>query len=204
MTVLAIEGVKIGFVAFTDWRNAPAPEFSRRIVMTRRLARDDWRAVGNAGTDLMCAVPHWGREFCHFPVSGTRSLARKLAEQGIGLVAGHHAHVVQPVERIGQTVVAYGLGDFLGSAFFRQPWPGRIGAMLAVDVSADPSSRGRIAAYDMVPFMRMRDRRRERLVAVAALGEAWKVRVGERLSRVLGMRVPTLQALDKPVRDDIR
>ena len=40
-------------------------------------------------------------------------------------------------------MAAYGLGDFLGTALPRQPWPGRIGAMLVVEVSVDQASRGR-------------------------------------------------------------
>lgn len=188
VTTLSVEGVTIGLVAFTDWRNGHARDFGRRVVMTRRLARDDWRSVCAVKADLLCAVPHWDWEFCHFPRTGTRALAHRLAAQGIGLIAGHHAHVVQPVERIGDTVVAYGLGDFLGTAFSRQPWPGRIGAMLVADVSADRLTAGRVAAYEVVPFMRLRGRRRERLVGVGRLSGALKDKVAERLSRVLGFR----------------
>jgi poly-gamma-glutamate capsule biosynthesis protein CapA/YwtB (metallophosphatase superfamily) len=190
VTTLAIEGVTIGLVAFTNWRNAHARDFGKRVVMTRRLARDNWRSVCEVQADLLCAVPHWDWEFRHFPRAGTRALAYRLATQGIGLIAGHHAHVVQPVERIGDTVVAYGLGDFLGTAFFRQPWPGRIGAMLVADVSADHPTIGRIAAYEMVPFMRLRERQRERLVGIGNLNGKLKEKVTDRLSRVLGMKLP--------------
>ena len=146
---------------------------------------------GAAGADLVCAVPHWDWEFRHFPRPETRAWARRLAELGVGLVAGHHAHVVQPVERIGETLVAYGLGDFLGTAFARQPWPGRIGAILVVDVSTDLATRGRVAGYRMVPFMRLREGDRERLVPLdkvagpsgrqgaGALGRGLSGRVGE-------------------------
>ncbi|MEK8143301.1 CapA family protein [Streptomyces sp. M10(2022)] len=41
-------------------------------------------------------------------------LARRLAgETGIDLVIGHHAHVVQPMEKVDGTWVAYGLGNQL-------------------------------------------------------------------------------------------
>jgi poly-gamma-glutamate capsule biosynthesis protein CapA/YwtB (metallophosphatase superfamily) len=186
VTTLAIDGVTIGLVAFTDWRNADARVFGRRVVMTRRLARNEWRSVCNVRADLLCAVPHWDWEFRHFPRQGTRELAHRLAAQGIGLIAGHHAHVVQPVERIGDTVVAYGLGDFLGTAFFRQPWHGRIGAMLIADISADRPSIGRVASYEMVPFVRLRDRYRERLVDIGRLSGVLGEKVRARLARVLG------------------
>ncbi|RUZ55202.1 metallophosphatase, partial [Mesorhizobium sp. M7A.F.Ca.US.003.02.2.1] len=134
--------------------------------------------------DLLCAVPHWDWEFRHFPRDGTRALARRLAGQGAGLIAGHHAHVVQPVEKIDGTIVAYGLGDFLGTAFARQPWPGRIGSILVVDVSADAGTRGRIASYRMHPFMRLRAGDHERLVLMEALEGRMRDRVAERLKAV--------------------
>jgi len=33
----------------------------------------------------------------------------------VDLLVGHHAHVVQPVERIGDEVVVYGLGNLLSN-----------------------------------------------------------------------------------------
>ena len=188
VTTLAIDGLAVGLVAFTDWRNGAARDFAKRILMTGRLASEDWRSVCTTHADLICAVPHWDWEFRHFPQVGTRALAHRLAARGIGLIAGHHAHVVQPVERIGDAIVAYGLGDFLGTAFFRQPWPGRIGAMLVADVSADRLTKGRIAAYEMVPFVRLRDRGRERLVGIGKLNGAFGEKVSERLARVLGTK----------------
>ena len=125
---------------------------------------------------MLCAIPHWDFEFRHFPRDETRALARKLVESGVGLIAGHHAHVVQPAERIGGALVAYGLGDFLGTALARQPWPGRIGVILAVDISADPATRGKIAAYRFHPFLRIGQRANERLVPI----DAAEGRTGER------------------------
>ncbi|MBN9273993.1 MAG: CapA family protein, partial [Mesorhizobium sp.] len=119
---------------------------------------------------------------------GTRALARRLAGAGFGLLAGHHAHVLQPVERIGDTLVAYGLGDFLGTAFARQPWPGRIGGILVADVSTDPGTRGRIASYRLHPFMRLRAGDHERLVAVDGLAGAQRRRVEDRLAAIFPER----------------
>ena len=122
-----------------------------------------------AGTaDLLCTVPHWDLEFRHFPRAETRGLARKLSGEGAGLIVGGHAHVVQPVGRIDGALVAYGLGDFLGTALPRTPWALRIGAMLSVEVSADEGTRGKIAAYRVVPFLRQRQGRHERLVSLEA------------------------------------
>ena len=181
---LAVGPINIGLAAFTLWRNGDADLFAGRVSMDSDA---DWaREAGSV--DLLCAVPHWDWEFRHFPRAETRALARRLAARGVGLIAGHHAHVVQPVERIGGAVVAYGLGDFLGTAFARQPWPGRIGGMLVVDVSADAGTRGAIAAYQLHPFVRLRAGDHERLAEVDGLDGAMKRKVMGRLEALFGGR----------------
>ena len=42
-----------------------------------------------------------------------RAIALALAEAGADVIVGHHAHVAQPVEVIGGTLVLYGLGNLL-------------------------------------------------------------------------------------------
>jgi poly-gamma-glutamate capsule biosynthesis protein CapA/YwtB (metallophosphatase superfamily) len=158
---IEVEALRIGFLAFTQWRNASAAEFAGRVAMADGIA--GWKEHAKA-VDLICAVPHWDFEFRHFPQPQTRVLARRLAGDGVGLVVGGHSHVVQPVERVGGAFVAYGLGDFLGTVLPRTPWPLRIGAMLSVEVSADDDTRGQVSAYRFVPFVRERRIRRERLM----------------------------------------
>ncbi|MER8827925.1 CapA family protein [Mesorhizobium sp. M0938] len=181
---LAVGPLTIGFAAFTLWHNAGAAAFAGRVSMQGDPTK--WPRDAADGADLICAVPHWDWEFRHFPQAATRALARHLAAQGVGLIAGHHAHVVQPVERIGKALVAYGLGDFLGTAFARQPWPGRIGGILTVDISADVGTRGAVAAYRLHPFMRLRAGDHERLVPAEALEGALGQKVMARLDAVLG------------------
>jgi len=175
----------IGFAAFTLWRNADAAPFAERVSMRSDPAA--WpKDAADKSIDLRCAIPHWDWEFRHFPHPQTQALARQLAAHGVGLIAGHHAHVVQPVQWVGRTLVAYGLGDFLGTALARQPWPGRIGGIFVVDVSADLGKRGAIAGYRMHPFMRLRAGGHERLVPVEALAGRMKGKVEERLKAIFG------------------
>jgi poly-gamma-glutamate synthesis protein (capsule biosynthesis protein) len=143
------------------------------------------------GCDLICALPHWDWEFRHFPRAETCALARRLAKAGAGLIVGGHSHVVQPAERSGDTLVAYGLGDFLGTASARQSWPGRICAVLSVDVSLDDGTRGRIAAYRLHPFFRLREAQREHLTPIEELDESLRSRVIERLAKLSGRGAST-------------
>lgn len=172
--------LRFGFAAFTLWRNAEETLFAGRVSMDSGPA--GWP---RDGLDLLCAVPHWDWEFRHFPRAETRALARRLASQGVGLIAGHHAHVVQPVERIDDTIVAYGLGDFLGTALARQPWPGRIGGIFVADVSADEGTRGVVASYRLHPFVRLRAGDHERLVPMEGLAGAVRAKVEGRLRAIV-------------------
>ena len=73
---------------------------------------------------------HWGVEYQVAPTSRQRVIAATLADAGADVVIGHGPHVLQPVEWLGQTLVAYGLGNFL----FDQPFPRDLswGAILSV------------------------------------------------------------------------
>lgn len=162
-------GLSIAVAAFTQWRNAPAEAFAGRVTMLDDFLRDSLPVLPKVAADLVCVVAHWDREFRHFPQPATRDLARRLAEAGAVLIVGHHAHVLQPAAHIGETLVAYGIGDLLSTALPRQPWPTRLGAVLAIDVSADPASAGRVVAWRFEPFFREHEGGRERLVPLGAV-----------------------------------
>ncbi len=72
----------------------------------------DARQAEQAGADVVIASLHWGQEYRHEPTDEQVALAeRLLADPAIDLIVGHHAHVVQPFERVGGEWVAYGLGN---------------------------------------------------------------------------------------------
>lgn len=185
--LVAAGGLAIAFDAYSHWHNAPREEFAASIRTAPHAGEESDPTRGADGlADVHCAVPHWDWEFRHFPRAETRTAARRLAAGGARLVVGHHAHVVQPVEQVGDTLVAYGLGDFLGTAWARTRWPLRIGALLVVDVAATGPGRGRIVHHAVVPFMRLRDGLRERLVPVDDLPQDLRGKVVSRLDMVLG------------------
>ncbi len=56
---------------------------------------------------------HWGDEFMDRPRTWQRELAKTFINKGACLIIGHHPHVVQGIEQIGNGLVAYSLGDFI-------------------------------------------------------------------------------------------
>ena len=72
--------------------------------------------------DWLIVHMHWGVELAQLPTPAQRQWAHELASSGVDAILGHHPHVLQPIELIDDTVVAYSLGNFLFSSSF---WRGR-------------------------------------------------------------------------------
>ena len=70
-------------------------------------------AEAAADADFVVAYFHFGREYDARPTARQRDLARAAADAGAALVAGAHAHVLQPIERRGGSLILYGLGNFV-------------------------------------------------------------------------------------------
>ncbi len=73
---------------------------------------------------------HWGGEYQAAPGPRQQAIAARLAQAGAAVIVGHGPHVLQPIEWISDTLVAYSLGNFL----FDQSYPVdcRWGAILHV------------------------------------------------------------------------
>ena len=65
--------------------------------------------------DLLMVAMHWGEEYTHTPNSNQKEIAEYLASLGVDIIIGHHPHVIQPIDFIGNTMVIYSLGNFIAS-----------------------------------------------------------------------------------------
>lgn len=63
--------------------------------------------------DFTTVVIHWGIEHYSYPTPNQRREAKELIQAGADLIIGHHPHVLQGVERVGNGLVCYSLGNFL-------------------------------------------------------------------------------------------
>ena len=70
------------------------------------------KAARAAGADLVVVALHAGEEYQPMPNAQQKQAAKKLlADPNIDLVYGHHAHVVQTMEKINGKWAIYGLGN---------------------------------------------------------------------------------------------
>ena len=69
-------------------------------------------SLKEAGCDLVIFAPHWGVEGTYRPTEAQVELAHAVIDAGADIVWGSHPHVLQPVERYGDGVIYYSLGNF--------------------------------------------------------------------------------------------
>ena len=117
-TVVEAAGVRVGHVAATFSTNGvPLPagrEWAVDVVAVPDVGRVLAAAARarRAGAEVVVASLHCCLEYRHEPTEAQVAAVRRLlASPDVDLVLGHHAHVVQPVERIDGEWVAYGLGN---------------------------------------------------------------------------------------------
>jgi poly-gamma-glutamate synthesis protein (capsule biosynthesis protein) len=118
-----VRGVRVSVFAATDVLDSFAvgswPALADRpglaVVKDAGLARlaDAVRVEKADHADVVAVVVHWGVELVACPSARQQEVAQALADAGADVVAGSHAHVLQPTVRTGRTVVAYGLGNFV-------------------------------------------------------------------------------------------
>jgi Bacterial capsule synthesis protein PGA_cap len=108
---IPVRGITVGLVAFCYGPPAgrSSPGVAPHDFKTMRKALKSARAHA----DFVIAALHDGLEYSDVPPSDTRARFRFLAENGADLVVGHHPHVLQGLEWVGNVPVAYSLGDFL-------------------------------------------------------------------------------------------
>lgn len=116
-------GVTVGHLSYAYGFNglplpADAPWTANAIDANRVLT--DAAAVRAAGAEVVVVSLHWGAEYRTAPTAEQAALAPQLlASSDVDVLLGHHAHVVQPIQRIAGEVVVYGMGNFLSNQ-----WPG--------------------------------------------------------------------------------
>jgi len=145
-----INGQRIAILSALDWLepalipawsatdSQPGVAFSidrTRLVAAVRAVRPE--------VDTLVVFLHWGTEdtYCASPEQG--DLASTLLAEGADIVVGSHAHRVFGAGRVGSSLVAYGLGNFV---YWREDGEsGRSGVLLVTATGRD------VDAYSWVP-----------------------------------------------------
>ena len=99
---------------------------------------------------------HWGQEHIHYPNYDHIELARKFCINRKLVIHGHHPHVIQGIEKVNDSIIAYSLGNFC----FDDVYTKKSAAPL-VKLSNDNKESfvmilniedGIVAGYEIIPF----------------------------------------------------
>jgi poly-gamma-glutamate capsule biosynthesis protein CapA/YwtB (metallophosphatase superfamily) len=113
-----VRGVTVAHLSATYGLNVPLPQ--ERSWMVDVIDVDtivaDAEAARDAGAEFVVVSLHHGLEYQIEPSDHQRARSDELLASGaIDLLLGHHAHVVQPIERLHDRVAVHGLGNLLSN-----------------------------------------------------------------------------------------
>lgn len=158
VTVLEINGIKIGFVGFSEFLTDFSSSKSGKAAISyasEESVRLSVRAARQQA-DVVIASFHWGAEYTSRPREREIKLAQTAVEAGADLVLGHHPHVLQGLQTVLTTtkdgvtrrsLVAYSLGNFV----FDSPrvWDMRLNQTIALRCTF---SKFGLVRYEAVPL----------------------------------------------------
>ncbi len=157
-TIYRVRGVRIGHLAYAYGLNgftAPTP-WSVNLIDPARI-RADAAAIRRAGAQFVVVSLHFGTEKVQTPSAYQREVVDAvLRSPDVDLVIGHHAHVVQPIQRRpdGRWVV-FGLGNLLAQQALMpgegSTPPHRDGVIVRVTIAPGPGGRYAVRRMGYVP-----------------------------------------------------
>ncbi|MDD6223590.1 MAG: CapA family protein [bacterium] len=112
-----VNGIRYVMFAYTDHTNGllvPSGKEYLVDVYSEAKVKADVETVRDQ-VDVVLVSMHWGDEYSHSVSNRQRQIASQLASLGVDIIIGHHPHVVEPIEYLGDTLVIYSLGNFLSA-----------------------------------------------------------------------------------------
>jgi poly-gamma-glutamate synthesis protein (capsule biosynthesis protein) len=123
----SVKGVTLSHLSYTfSYNGLSLPkdeEWRSALIDTDRILRDA-KTAREMGASAVIVSMHWGNEMSHQLNSQQVSVADALTKSGfVDLIVGHHAHVVQPIEKVNGVWVMYGMGNVLSNLPTDERWP---------------------------------------------------------------------------------
>lgn len=112
--VLTRNGVRFGYLGYTfDQSNGNHFDIDPRIAMLDAAQMRQDVALMKRRADVVIVSMHAGAEYWSKQHPIQTAFAHAAIEAGATIVAGHHPHVVQPVERYRHGIIFYSLGNLV-------------------------------------------------------------------------------------------
>jgi poly-gamma-glutamate synthesis protein (capsule biosynthesis protein) len=144
--VIEADGVRLAFLAYVNTPSdslsgfsvaatAAGPDKPGVAWLTPESVREDVSRVAGS-VDAVIVSMHAGPEYQEEPGPLQAAAARAAIDAGARLVIGHHPHVLQGIERYGDGLIVYSLGNFVFDFdhvdYLYPGLPSRLSALLRV------------------------------------------------------------------------
>lgn len=151
-SVYDVDGVKVAHLSYAyDFNGYKIPEdapWSVNQIDPAKIIRRSEEARAD-GADLVVVSLHWGAEYVHDPNDQQELWAQQILESpAIDLLIGHHAHVVQPISKVKDRYVVWGLGNQLSN---QTQLPRRDGLTVRAHAGRDEEGTWGIEQIDAIP-----------------------------------------------------
>jgi poly-gamma-glutamate synthesis protein (capsule biosynthesis protein) len=150
-----VKGVRVAHLSYSkDFNGLSRPagqDWVANLIDPKKVAVDA-AAARRAGAQIVVVSLHWGTEYVHEPDVAQQTWARAVAAlPDVDAVFGHHAHVVQPLERVSGKWIVYGMGNQI--ARHEEPInDNREGVMIRMTFTpAGARGRWNVAAIEAIP-----------------------------------------------------
>jgi poly-gamma-glutamate synthesis protein (capsule biosynthesis protein) len=204
---LTVRGVRVGFVAVTQFLNEPdAGRYVRVVDYADETAVQEFLSFVSEVSplfDLLIVSYHGDREYAPEPSAQKKRFFHRLVEAGACIVFSHHPHVVQGYEvvraRGADRLIMYSMGNFISGMTWRlgpETPVDELAAtgeayMLSVEVRCTGSDCA-VGSVTPVPIANYRNERGEMVVArlddlangAVTLPAVWRSFYSERLLRM--------------------
>jgi len=116
--VTTVRGTRIAYLGVSDVQELASSWIATPNRSGEAIANDLTRTLdavraAHKVADVVIVFMHWGTEGDSCPNSSQKTLAKQLADAGANVIIGAHVHTLQGSGWLGNTFVAYGMGNFL-------------------------------------------------------------------------------------------
>jgi hypothetical protein hcinC1_06185 len=105
-------------------------------IYDKEQVKKDIEAIRDK-VDVLIVAMHWGIEYIDMPNDEEKEIAEYLSSLGVDIIIGNHPHILQPITKIGDTIVMYSLGNFISNQYggTNGDWNKLIGFMATLDIT---------------------------------------------------------------------
>jgi len=113
--IIESKGIKFGFFGYS----LRPEEYNSKVLYSqgnkKKIISNINRIKNKA--DYVIISLHWGDEYISLPSISQINFAHDIIDAGADVILGHHPHVLQPVEKYKEGIIAYSLGNFVSDMY---------------------------------------------------------------------------------------